>query len=136
MRPRFGSLTTTRHATLKDSPSETKPATKSVPYSNLTVGVVKEIYPDEKRVAITPQNTTLLLKKGFSKVLIERGAGIEAQFTDAAYEKAGATMLDSKAVCMVDFSYLDFWHSKFLGRQAQQTCLRSNSEYPSKTDNC
>lgn len=92
------SLTTTRSATVANAQSDSFSATKTIPYGELTVGIVKETYPDERRVAITPQNTTLLLKKGFSKVLIERGAGAEAQFTDAAYEKAGATMLDSRAV--------------------------------------
>jgi NAD(P) transhydrogenase len=49
-------------------------------------------------VAITPQNAALLLKKGFKRVLVERGAGAEAQFTDQAYEKAGVTLGDSKEV--------------------------------------
>jgi NAD(P) transhydrogenase len=49
-------------------------------------------------VAITPQNVQLLLKKGFSRVLIERGAGVEAQFTDEAYEQAGAKTVDRRSV--------------------------------------
>jgi len=49
-------------------------------------------------VAITPQNAALLLKKGFKRVLVERGAGTEAQFTDQAYEKAGVTLGESKTV--------------------------------------
>ncbi|KAJ9644514.1 tRNA-splicing endonuclease subunit Sen34 [Coniosporium tulheliwenetii] len=52
----------------------------------------------ERRVAITPPNVTLLLKKGFSRVLVERGAGTEAQFIDQAYESAGATLVDGKGV--------------------------------------
>lgn len=83
---------------MSDSPSETLPATKTIPYSDLTIGVVRETFPNERRVAITPQNAALLLKKGFSRVLVERGAGIEAQFTDAAYEKAGVTLGDSREV--------------------------------------
>jgi H+-translocating NAD(P) transhydrogenase len=39
-------------------------------------------------------NVTLLLKKGFARVLVERSAGAEAEFLDEAYEKAGATMID------------------------------------------
>lgn len=49
-------------------------------------------------MAISPQNVALLLKKGFSRVLIERGAGEEAQFTDEAYIKAGATIVDGPVV--------------------------------------
>jgi NAD(P) transhydrogenase len=46
-------------------------------------------------VALTPQNVALLLKKGFGKVLMERGAGALADFHDDAYENAGATLVDS-----------------------------------------
>ena len=35
----------------------------------------------------------LLKKKGFGKVVIERGAGIEADFFNKAYKKAGATII-------------------------------------------
>lgn len=87
-----------RYATVSEPHRETLPTTKTIPYSNLTVGVVREIYPNERRVAITPQNAALLLKKGFARVLVERGAGVEAQFTDAAYEKAGVTLGDSRSV--------------------------------------
>ncbi|KAI4642532.1 uncharacterized protein J4E78_010215 [Alternaria triticimaculans] len=68
------------------------------PYSNLTIGVPKESYPGERRVAITPQNVKLLLKKGFSRILIERGAGSAAQFTDEAFEQAGAQTVDRRNV--------------------------------------
>ena len=69
------------------------PTLESTPYSSLSVGVPKEIFPNERRVALTPANAALLRKKGFKQVLIERGAGAEAQFTDAAYEAAGATLV-------------------------------------------
>ncbi|KAK2731318.1 hypothetical protein FQN55_004777 [Onygenales sp. PD_40] len=87
----------------KWSEEQKKPSTPpklitSVPYSALTVGIPFETYPNERRVAITPQNAALLLKKGFSRVLIERGAGAAAQFTDSAYEDAGAILVDRKSV--------------------------------------
>jgi NAD(P) transhydrogenase len=66
------------------------------PYSNLSVGVPRETYPNERRVALTPANASLLLKKGFSKVLVEHSAGSEAQFLDAEYEKAGATLVSKE----------------------------------------
>ncbi|KAJ5908605.1 hypothetical protein N7495_001287 [Penicillium taxi] len=81
--------------------ASTTAAESSVPtisYSDLTVGVPRETYQDERRVAITPQNVTLLLKKGFSRVLIERGAGDGALFLDDAFKKAGATIVDRDAV--------------------------------------
>jgi len=81
-----------------DEELPTSPPFTAGPYSTLTIGVPKESYPGERRVAITPQNVKLLLKKGFSRVLIERGAGLEAQFTDEAYEQAGAKTVDRRSL--------------------------------------
>lgn len=81
--------------------SSSSPAPEPVPatpYSVLTVGVPKETHQSERRVAITPQNVAMLLKKGFSRVLVERGAGEGAQLLDQAYEKAGATIVDRDAI--------------------------------------
>jgi H+-translocating NAD(P) transhydrogenase len=97
--PKLTALTTKRHAAVvAEAHSEPIPETSATPYSNLTIGVVRETWPNERRVAITPQNAALLLKKGFRRVLVERGAGAEAQFTDAAYERAGVTLGDSSTV--------------------------------------
>lgn len=49
-------------------------------------------------MAITPQNTALLLKKGFRQVLVEHNAGLEAQFTDEAYAAAGATLVEKSTL--------------------------------------
>ncbi|OTB01764.1 hypothetical protein M426DRAFT_14219 [Hypoxylon sp. CI-4A] len=70
----------------------------SKPYSGLTVGIPRESFTNERRVAISPQNVALLKKKGFQKVLVERGAGAQADFLDDAYEKAGAILVDAKSV--------------------------------------
>ncbi|KAH9904977.1 NAD(P) transhydrogenase mitochondrial precursor [Xylariomycetidae sp. FL2044] len=70
----------------------------STPYSGLTVGIPRETFANERRVAISPQNVALLKKKGFGKVVIERGAGTQADFLDEAYEKAGAALVDAGAV--------------------------------------
>ena len=70
----------------------------TTPYAELTVGVPRESHQNEQRVAITPQNVALLLKKGFSRVLIERGAGEAAQLLDEAYQKAGATVVERDAI--------------------------------------
>ncbi|KAF7594023.1 hypothetical protein BBP40_010301 [Aspergillus hancockii] len=83
-----------RYASSSSSPSPVP----VVPYSSLTVGIPRERYPNERRVAITPQNVALLLKKGFSRVLVERGAGEAAQLLDHAYEQAGATLVDRVTV--------------------------------------
>ena len=53
----------------------------------MKVGIPKEIYPGERRVAATPATAKQLQKLGFD-VLIESGAGESANFTDDAYMQA------------------------------------------------
>jgi len=50
------------------------------------VGIPKEIYPGECRVAATPDTAKVLQKLGF-EVLIESGAGVAANFSDDAYRQ-------------------------------------------------
>ncbi|EJT69737.1 hypothetical protein GGTG_12620 [Gaeumannomyces tritici R3-111a-1] len=76
----------------------TKALPPTTPYGQLAVGVPKETYSNERRVALTPQNVALLLKKGFKRVLVERGAGALADFPDEAYDKAGAELVDAGKV--------------------------------------
>ncbi|KAK5088482.1 hypothetical protein LTR05_002700 [Lithohypha guttulata] len=68
------------------------------PYDQLTVGIPKETYPGERRVAISPQNVSLLRKKGFCRVLVEKGAGEQATFSDLMYELAGATIVTQSQI--------------------------------------
>uniref|UniRef100_A0A6A7FTN8 NAD(P) transhydrogenase, mitochondrial n=3 Tax=Hirondellea gigas TaxID=1518452 RepID=A0A6A7FTN8_9CRUS len=62
------------------------------PYSQLTIGVPKESFKDEKRIAVSPTVVQILTKKGF-KVIIASNAGDGAQFSNASFEKAGATIV-------------------------------------------
>ena len=59
----------------------------------MKVGIPRERFPGERRVAATPDTVTRLQKMGFT-VLVEAGAGAEANFPDAAYAAAGATLVD------------------------------------------
>ncbi|KAK3691260.1 hypothetical protein LTR37_018749 [Vermiconidia calcicola] len=74
------------------------PSVKAIPYDELVIGVPTEVRSGERRVAITPQNAALLLKKGFKEVLIEHGAGFQAEFPAHAYEEAGATLVNASRV--------------------------------------
>ncbi len=56
------------------------------------VGIPKEIYPGEHRVAATPDTAKVLQKLGF-EVLIESKAGETANFLDDAYRQAGCQMV-------------------------------------------
>ena len=57
----------------------------------MIVGVPKEIYPGERRVALTPSVIPLLKKAGF-EVLIESGAGLSAGYPDSQYQDKGASI--------------------------------------------
>ncbi|KAF2234253.1 NAD(P) transhydrogenase [Viridothelium virens] len=98
----------------------------STPYSELIVGIPREAYPNEHRVAITPQNTALLLKKGFRRVLVERGAGVEAQFTDNAFEQAGATLVEREHVWSDSDILLKVRAPSFEGANNEVDLLREN----------
>jgi NAD(P) transhydrogenase subunit alpha len=60
------------------------------------IGVPKEIFPLEKRVATVPDVVTKLIKLGFA-VVVEQGAGDLADLSDEAYVQAGATIAPSAA---------------------------------------
>ena len=62
----------------------------------MMIGSPKEIAEGEKRVAMTPDSALQLQKLGFDCV-IESGAGADAGFTDAAYEKANVTVVKTAA---------------------------------------
>ena len=57
----------------------------------MQIGVPKESWPGERRVALVPQNAKKLIKLGFS-VTVESGAGVAAGFTDEQFEQAGVTI--------------------------------------------
>ena len=60
----------------------------------MKLGIPKEIHPGEKRVATTPDVAEKIIKLGF-EINIESGAGLQANFSDEAYKKAGCTIRKS-----------------------------------------
>jgi len=63
----------------------------------MKIGVPKEIAPNERRVALTPDVGGRLTKGGF-EAFIERGAGSAAFFPDEAYSAAGVKVSDRSSV--------------------------------------
>eukprot|EP00929_Paragymnodinium_shiwhaense_P015992 TRINITY_DN1240_c0_g1_i3.p1 TRINITY_DN1240_c0_g1~~TRINITY_DN1240_c0_g1_i3.p1 ORF type:complete len:1200 (-),score=345.36 TRINITY_DN1240_c0_g1_i3:468-4067(-) len=69
-----------------------------VPCSELTVGVLEETSiqrgtkEPEKRVAATPESIKMLKKEGYN-VIVQSGAGRNADLPDEAFEEAGATIV-------------------------------------------
>ena len=63
----------------------------------MKVGIPAEILPHENRVAATPKTVQRLIKQGF-EVLIEKGAGQRALFSDNDFSVAGATIVDTQSL--------------------------------------
>ncbi len=57
----------------------------------MIIGVPKETLAGENRVALVPETVAKLIKAGF-QVNVEQGAGAKAFFSDADYQKAGASV--------------------------------------------
>ncbi len=67
----------------------------------MLIGVPKETFPGECRVALVP-TTVIQLKKAKLEVVIEAGAGVAAGFPDPAYANAGAAILDTRSAVFVE----------------------------------
>src|SRR6185312_11671392 len=67
----------------------------------MKIGVPRETVPGEKRVAVTPEVASKLVKSGFD-VTVETGAGEAAGFSDTDYQAAGATIAPTAAVALGD----------------------------------
>jgi NAD(P) transhydrogenase subunit alpha len=61
----------------------------------MIVGVPRETFPGERRVAIVPSVVPTLLGAGF-EILVEEGAGVEAAHPDADYQAKGARLVPSR----------------------------------------
>ena len=66
-----------------------------------SVGVPRETYPDERRVACTPSVAGSLISSGLA-LRIEAGAGDPAGFPDAAYREKGADVVDRAGAFAAD----------------------------------
>ncbi len=62
----------------------------------MIVGIPRESYPGERRVAVVPAVLPALLKAGL-EIIVEAGAGAEAGYPDAAYTAKGAKIVAHRA---------------------------------------
>jgi len=74
-----------------------EPVVRGIPYKKLSIGVPKETFKGERRVAVVPASVQALVKKGFT-VNVEQGAGVAASFNNPDYEAAGAKITQVKDV--------------------------------------
>lgn len=63
----------------------------------MIVGLLKEIKPDENRVALVPGGCEMLTQRGH-QVLVESRAGLGSGFSDDDYRQAGATIVTAAEV--------------------------------------
>ncbi len=82
----------------------------------MKLGIPSETYPGERRVAAVPMVLPDLQKVGF-EILVQAGAGLEAGFSDAAYEEKGARIVDRDTI----FAEADML--------LQVRCLGANDEH-------
>ena len=62
---------------------------------SMIVGVVKETFPGERRVALVPAAVAALTGKGL-EIVVEAGAGAPAGFPDDEYQQKGARIVAAR----------------------------------------
>ncbi len=62
----------------------------------MKVGIPKESKADETRVAVVPSMISGLIKMGY-EVLVTKGAGLKASYSDEEYQQAGAQLVETSA---------------------------------------
>lgn len=67
----------------------------------MIIGIPKESFAGEKRVAASPKSVEALIKMGFV-VHIEEQAGLEANFSNEAYQEQGAGIVDQTRAWQAD----------------------------------
>lgn len=67
----------------------------------LTIAIVKETAPHERRVAVIPETVKKYIALGCA-VKVQEGAGSEASYTDNMYKDAGATLVGNAADTVKD----------------------------------
>ena len=62
-------------------------------YESMTIGVPKESFKGERRVAMAPETCGKLVKAGFN-VNVEKNAGAESEYSDEDYAKEGCRIVN------------------------------------------
>jgi alanine dehydrogenase len=67
-----------------------------VHHKNISIGIPSDKKNDEKRVALTPEAVNLLVENG-NEVIVQKGAGAGANYSDKDYAENGAVITESQA---------------------------------------
>lgn len=87
----------TRSSRLDCSKKPAEAVPKGIPYNKISVGIPKEIWQNERRVAITPAVAATMVKKGFT-INVEENAGLEAKFMNDDYAASGAKVVSRNRI--------------------------------------
>jgi alanine dehydrogenase len=68
----------------------------AVRFKRISIGIPSDAGDDEKRVALTPEAVNLLVESD-NEVILQKGAGLGANYTDKDYSENGAIITDSPA---------------------------------------
>jgi alanine dehydrogenase len=68
----------------------------AVRFRRISIGIPSDIKDDEKRVALTPEAVSLLVESD-NEVILQKGAGNGANYSDKDYSENGAIITDSPA---------------------------------------
>ncbi len=68
----------------------------AVRYKRITIGIPSDRKNDEKRVALTPEAVNILVEND-NEVIVQKGAGTGANYSDKDYSENGAIITDSPA---------------------------------------
>ncbi len=76
----------------------------------MNIGIPKETYPDEQRVALIPPVISRLAAAGFT-ILIQKGAGRLAGFPDEDYQAKGAIIVPERQSLFSQSDFIFFVHA-------------------------
>jgi alanine dehydrogenase len=68
----------------------------AVKFRRITIGIPSDNKDEEKRVALSPESVNMLVEND-NEVIIQKGAGLGANYTDKDYSENGAVITDSPA---------------------------------------
>jgi len=68
----------------------------AVRHRKISIGIPSDKKNDEKRVALTPESVNLLVENG-NEVIVQKGAGAGANYSDKDYSENGAVITESTA---------------------------------------
>lgn len=103
--------------------------------SSIRFGVPKEIAFQENRVSLAPESVALIVENGH-EVVVQRGAGKNASFSDEEYAEAGAILTDNAEEvykCNFILKVAPMQYSEIDMLQSRQTVV-SALNYPMQTE--